>query len=183
MPRTHNAHTAPCVKWRKLALYYAQNSLCTCGAMCKMAATHCTMRGTNSLCTCGAMCKIAATHCTMRRPHYAHVAPCVKCRQIVVPHAELTMYMERHVLNRCNSLYHAQNSQCTCGAMCKMAATHCATRKTWFQSCRPGRLLGPGGILHTNKTSLSLNRTKIRYSTVELSLALLLHRCVLWERL
>jgi hypothetical protein len=55
--------------------------------------------------------------------------------------------------------------------MCKMAATHCATRRTWFQSCRPGRLLGPGGILHTNKSSLSLIRTKItvRYSRMSLT--------------
>jgi hypothetical protein len=114
-------------------LYHTQNSLFTCGAMCKMVATG------------------------------------------IVPCPELTMHMGRQVQNGGNSLYHTQNSLCTCGATCKMAATHCATRRTWFQFCRPDRLLGPGGILHTNKSSLSLIRIKItvRYSGMSLTLQIL----------
>jgi hypothetical protein len=75
MRRTHYAHVVPCVQWRQLIVpcpeltmhmwrhVNGSNSLC---------------HAQNSLCTCGTICKMVATSCTMPRTTYAHVAPCIK---------------------------------------------------------------------------------------------------------
>ncbi len=70
---------------------------------------------------------MVANHCTMRRTHIAHVAPCVKWRQLVVPCPELTMDISR--------------------ATSKMATTRCTMPRTHIAQVAPcakwGQLIVP----------------------------------------
>ncbi len=90
----------------------------------------------NSLCTCGGMFKMAATHCATRRTHYAHLAICnIKWRQLYVPRTIRTHCA--HVAPCVKWRLLIVPIPCTCGAMCKMAATHCNMCRTHYAHVAP----------------------------------------------